>query len=99
MSAHLTTEQLRQHLESETEGDRTPAQSDPLAKAEQLLNERRFERVMRMTALGFAKLTPVEKRNYARWAKHLAQVFAEKASMFHRHIGQEPELPEFLRAR
>jgi hypothetical protein len=71
----------------------------PVLAAEQLLEERRFEKVMRMTALGFGRLSPAEKRNYARWAKHLAKVFAEKAAMFERNSRPEPELPEALRAQ
>jgi hypothetical protein len=71
----------------------------PVLAAEQLLQERRFEKVMRMTALGFGQLSPAEKRNYARWAKHLAKVFAEKAAMFERNSRPEPELPEALRAQ
>lgn len=54
---------------------------------------------MRMTAVGFGRLSDVEKRNYARWAKHLARVFAEKASMFERNSKPEPETPAYLRAR
>lgn len=71
----------------------------PVAKAEQVLEERRFEKVMRMTALGFAKLSPAEKRNYARWAKHFAKVFGEKASQFERNCRPEPELPPALKAQ
>jgi hypothetical protein len=71
----------------------------PVLAAEQLLEERRFEKVMRMTAQAFGRLSPVEKRNYARWAKHLAKVFGEKASLFERNSRPEPELPDPLRAQ
>lgn len=70
----------------------------PLSHAEQLLDGARFAKVMRMTAARFAKLPQVERRNYARWAKHLADVFAEKARLFARNTSAEPELPESLRA-
>lgn len=70
----------------------------PPSFAEQLLEERRFEKVMRMTATAFGKLSDVERRNYARWAKHLARVFAEKAAQFERNSKPEPEAPAFLRA-
>lgn len=72
---------------------------EPIDKAEALLEHRRFELVMRMTARGFGRLSDVEKRNYARWAKHLARVFAEKASMFERNSKPEPETPAYLQAR
>src|SRR5262245_47853622 len=68
----------------------------PVTFAEQLLDERRFEKVMRMTALAFGRLSPAEKRNYTRWAKHLAKVFAEKAAQFDRNSTAEPEVPAFL---
>lgn len=90
---------ISEHIAMETEGELSPAQADPVAHAEQLLDEARFKRVMRMTAIGFGRLSDVEKRNYARWAKHLARVFAEKASMFERNCRPEPETPAFLRAR
>lgn len=89
---------LADHLAAETEGERTPAQVDPLEHAEQLLSQRRIDRVMRMTALGFAQLTDPEKRNYRRWARHLATVLGEKADMFERNSPPELELPTFLRA-
>lgn len=93
MSAHLTPEQLRQHLEAETEEDRV------LSQAAEQLDNARIAKVMRMTALGFKDLSPVEKRNYARWAKHFAKVFQEKASLFERNSTPEPELPRPLQAR
>jgi hypothetical protein len=71
----------------------------PPSFAEQLLEERRFEKVMRMTARAFGSLSDVEKRNYTRWAKHLARVFAEKASMFELNSKREPEVPAALMQR
>lgn len=70
----------------------------PLTRAEVLLEARRFELVMRMTANRFAKLSQVERRNFARWAKHFAEVFAEKARLFARNTTAEPETPADLRA-
>lgn len=67
--------------------------------AEQLLEERRFEKVMRMTARAFGQLSPAEKRNYTRWAKHLARVFTEKAKLFEHNSKPEPEVPEALLQR
>lgn len=71
----------------------------PVTHAEQLLEERRFEKVMRMTALAFGRLSPVEKRNYTRWAKHLARVFGEKAKLFEHNSKPEPEVPAALLQR
>ncbi len=87
-------EYLRELLEMSEED-----KACPVTKAEQLLEERRFERVMRMTAQAFGRLSPVEKRNYARWAKHLAKVFGEKAAQFERNCRPEPELPAPLKAQ
>jgi hypothetical protein len=71
----------------------------PVRAAEQLLEERRFEKVMRMTPQAFGRLSPVEKRNFTRWAKHLARVFSEKAAVFERNSTPEPEAPAYLQAR
>jgi hypothetical protein len=90
---------LRDHIDAETEGDRSPIQVDPLAIAEQQLDEARWMKVMRMTARRFGELNPVERRNYARWARHLAKVLGEKADMFERNSTPEPELPAALQAR
>jgi histone H3/H4 len=97
MSADYTLKPvtLADHLAEETAGSRTPAQ-DPLAEAEELLEEARFQRVMRMTAVRFVKLSPAEKRNYRRWAAHFARVFAEKAALFERHAPADIDLPTFL---
>jgi hypothetical protein len=81
------------HLEMETEEERV--QALPF----ELLEERRFELVMRMTVLRFGELSQVERRNYTRWAKHFAKVFGEKASMFERNSTPELELPADLQAR
>lgn len=89
----MQTEFMNTMRAIETEEDRV------LERAEQLLEERRFEKVMRMTPLAFGRLSPVEKRNYTRWAKHLAQVFSEKAGIFERNSTPEPETPAFLQAR
>lgn len=72
---------------------------EPLALAEQLLEEARFARVMRMTAQRFVLLSPAEKRNHLRWADHFAQIFNEKAALFRRNTPADIELPEFLRQK
>jgi exonuclease I len=81
---------LQEHLAMETEGERV--QMLPF----QLLEDRRFELVMRMTARRFGELSPVEKRNYCRWAEHFRDVFAEKARLFERHTPADIDLPTFL---
>jgi hypothetical protein len=72
---------------------------EPVLIAEQLLEERRFQLVLRMTAQRFAKLSRAEKRNYVRWADHFERVFAEKHSLFKRNTPADIELPTFLQAR
>jgi hypothetical protein len=71
----------------------------PLDRAEQLLDDARFKRVMRMTPSLFAKLSQSERRNFVRWAKHFRDVFTEKARLFERNTKPEPELPADLRAK
>lgn len=95
----MTRVTLRDHLTEETLGERSPIQVDPTLKAQQEIEEAWFLKIQRMTALRFARLDPVEKRNYARRARQLAKVFAEKADMMTRNAGVEPELPEALRQR
>lgn len=90
---------LSEHIAMETEGELTPAQADPISHAEHLLEEARFKRVMRMTAIGFGRLSDVEKRNYTRWAKHFAGVFAEQAARFERNAPGDIEVPAYLQAR
>jgi hypothetical protein len=64
----MQTEFMNTMRAIETEEERV------LERAEQLLEERRFEKVMRMTAARLRKLShAVEKRNFTRWAKHLAK--------------------------
>lgn len=70
-----------------------------LDAATEKLDEARWQKVMRMTPLAFAKLSPVERRNYARWAKNFARVMGEKAAMFERNSTPEPELPADLQAK
>lgn len=69
---------------------------EPIAKAEQLLERRRFELVMRMTAQRFAKLSPTEKRNYRSWAEHFESVFSEKANLFRRNTPADVDTPTYL---
>jgi hypothetical protein len=89
----MQTEFMNTMRRIETEEERV------LDRAEQLLEERRFEKVMRMTPQAFGRLSPVEKRNFTRWAKHLARVFSEKAAVFERNSTPEPEAPAYLQAR
>lgn len=71
--------------------------AEPMAQAEQLLEHRRFQLVLSMTAQRFVKLSRTEKRNYVRWADHFMRVFSEKAALFKRNTPADLELPDFLR--
>lgn len=90
---------LSEHIAMETEGELSPAQANSLAAAEQQLDEARWMKVMRMTARRFGELDAVERRNYTRWAKHLARVLNEKAAMFERNTPAELDIPPYLQAR
>jgi hypothetical protein len=95
----LTPVTLRDHIDAETQGDRSPIQVDPIAIAEAQMDEAWFLKVMRMTAVRFARLDAHEKRMYAQRARQLAKVFGEKADMMERNSRPGPEAPEFLRTR
>lgn len=71
----------------------------PVSHAEQLLEHRRITLIQRMTASRFMELDAVERRNFSRWAEHLAKSFSEKASLFRRHAGPDPQAPRFLQAK
>ena len=93
MSTHLTPEQLREHLNAETEEDRI------LVQATEQLDSARFAKVMAMTAQRFVKLSAVEKRNYLRWAEHFRKTFESKEALFRRHTPPDIDVPTFLQVR
>lgn len=70
----------------------------PLELAEQLLEHRRINLLLRMTARRFAELSHTEKRNYRRWAEHFERVFAEKANLIRRNSKPDIDTPASLQA-
>jgi hypothetical protein len=88
----------RAEAEAAERAELTAEQERSLAHADHLLTQRRIQKVLAMTVLRFAELDQVERRNYARWARHFATVFEEKANLFSRNSTPDPEIPAALRA-
>lgn len=70
----------------------------PLELAEELLETRRLQLLLRMNARRYAELSRTEKRNYKRWAIHFEKRFGEIANLCRRNCPEDSPVPAFLQA-
>ncbi len=107
---HLVT--LADHIEMESEGTLSPAQSaeaeeiaaleamfeeSGIRKVERLLDGEMTRRVLTLTPDKWREMDAHEQLNMQRWLENRIKAFSERLCFIRRNCAPEPEVPGFLK--
>lgn len=93
------TNRLRVLRMDEIEGELSPPLPDEaISRFEEVRDNGRFMQVRGLTIEKLRHMSAVEKRLLHEWVTRICDELDEKAGLIQRHMGAEPDVPDYLRA-